>query len=165
MRSTTDLISAFQQHFVGKQRDEFAVRGLFGRAVDLDTENTIYIFDFAPIPSYFDSVADCALDLAGGSIKLLRNGRIQAFGNGIYYRRIVDGKLDALAQELISLDMCGNANAYEDAADTFVKRAFGNALLPYRFTAELSAFVDVENALFQHVVFDGFDKIIFCAEL
>ena len=63
----------------------------------------------APVPRHLDGVADGALHPAGGGAVFLGNFRVQALGYSVDILRLVHGEQDGIPQELVALDMGGDA--------------------------------------------------------
>ena len=96
------------------QGDELAIGGLFLRNRYPAAEGAVEGVNSASAPRHLDGMADGALNLAGAGIEAPRDGRIQFLGNAVDAVGLLDDQLDRLAQELISFDVCGDAETEKE---------------------------------------------------
>ena len=99
---------------IGYQGDELTVGGFFFRKRNAAAEGTVEGVNAAAAPGDFDGVADGALYLAGGGAKAPGNGRVKLFGDAVDAVGLLDDQLDRLTQELISFDVCGDAETEKE---------------------------------------------------
>ena len=66
----------------------------------------------APVPRHLDGMADGALHAAGSGTVFLGDFRVEAFGHSVDVLRLVHGEQDGIPQELVALDVGGNAEAF-----------------------------------------------------
>jgi len=104
----------FHTQLIRHQGDELAVGGLFLGDRHTAAKGAVKGIDAPSAPRHLDGVSDGALHLAGAGTKAPRNGGIQFLRNAIDAVGLLDHQLDGLAEELIALDVRGNAKAQEN---------------------------------------------------
>ena len=103
-----------QPHFVSDHRDEFAVGGLAPQVVDGIAEVAVEGIHIAPVPRHLNGMADGALHAAGSGTVFLGDFRVEAFGHSVDVLRLVHGEQDGIPQELVALDVGGDADLVQD---------------------------------------------------
>ena len=94
---------------VGNHRDKFTVCWFALDARDRVAEVILQGFDVTAVPRDLDGVADRALDAAGRGHVALGDFGIKPLGHGVDVLRLVHGEQDGIPQELVALDVGGDA--------------------------------------------------------
>ena len=109
MKKSAHSLPFIQPHLVSYHGNELAVGGFSAQVMDGVAEVAVEGVHIAPVPCHLDGVADGALHTAGGGAVFLGDFRVQTLGHGVDILRLVHGEQDGIPQELVALDMGGDA--------------------------------------------------------